>query len=342
MLIDGMQGKAQVAGFKLPGLVATIIQTLLGMASMLIGFVHMTVAPMGSKPRLVGRILVGIVNLGPISFVITILRIIQSSTEPIETNPFIPVRLNPSQSDITFVIIQGILSLLSVCGTLIGGLTVVSLSLCAFLGGQPMEKHRSYWQLRLAYYSLLVAIGGLAQLLLGVYLGLRFGWGPYEEAVHVAVFTVFFPCLSIMVGLVQTLFGFYGWFVALQSQTSEKNWSFFYAALLNWIVTMTIQVMVQPSYGSGNSFDAEGATYGAVYLGYFIMPPWLEYMRRTTPFEINPEDYGLPKDTESKPDALCRVFRIPQPFDDQKQPDNTTDEECSAVMATTKPIRTFK
>lgn len=312
VLVEGMGGRSQFVGFRLPALCATIIQTALGMAAMGVGFATMIWTPVSARAHLVVKILVGIVNLGPISFFIAAVRMGQGAKEPPEESEFIPSSLSPSSDDLSFVVTMGIMALVSVCGTLIGGLTVVGLNLCAYLGKQPVDKHRGYYILRYAYYCILVVLGGISQLLLGIYLGMRFGWGPYDNAVHVAVYTVFFPCVTVVVGVVQTLYGIYGWCRALGWVTiqGKGDSSFMVATLVTWIITMVLQILLQPSYATGSEFDAEGATYAAVYVGFFVMPAWLDYMVRHTPNRVDPAYFGLPVDTRCREDLLCRLFGL--------------------------------
>jgi len=250
ILIEGMSGGKQLQGFRLPALCATTLQTGLGMTAIAIGFYVFLNSPTSKRSHNVAKILVFVVNLGPISVFITIARLIQGANQPPEDNEFIPPDMNPTHRDIRFVIAMGVLSLVSVCGTLIGGLTVVALNLCAFLGEKPLDKHRGYYVVRFAYYSLLVFIGGISQLVLGLYLGSHFGWGPYNDAVHVAVYTVFFPSLTALVGAVQTLYAIFGWCRALDMIPirSKDDSSFAIATLICWVITMVVQVCTTSFY----------------------------------------------------------------------------------------------
>jgi len=312
ILVEGMAGAKQIYDFKLPALVATIIQTLIGMVAIVSGFVTLISTPFTSRAHFYAKILVCIVNLGPISFAITLIKLAMGASEPPEDNPFIPPSMNPNQSDIRMVCAMGILALVSVCTTLIGGLTIVGLSLCAYLGGQQVDKHQGYYVIRYAFYNLMVFLGGFSQLLLGIFLSARFGPGPYDQAVHVTTYTVFFPYITAIVGTVQTFMGVYGWSRAVGwiKIQGESDSVFLYVTLITWIITMVLQIIVQPSFGTGDSFDAEGATYAAVYVGFFVMPAWLDHMVRYTPKRIDPSYFGLPACTQCKEDMLCKIFGL--------------------------------
>jgi len=56
---------------------------------------------------------------------------------------------------------------------------------------------------------------------------------------------------------------------------------------------------------------AVGAMYLAVYLGTFIMPPYLDYLVHNTPFLNPPEYFGLSSaQVEERVDPLCRCFGL--------------------------------
>ena len=112
---------------------------------------------------------------------------------------------------------MGILSLMSACATLSGGLTVTGLHLCALQASKPHARYKRYHNIRYGYYNLLVLTGGLSYYtVLGVYLlWSAFGCSPYKEAVHVAVYTVYFPMVSVVVGAMQMGMGVYGFLRAI-------------------------------------------------------------------------------------------------------------------------------
>jgi hypothetical protein len=306
-LIEGMAGRMQmqIEGFLLPLLVGNILQLSCGLAGMMCGFTALLYGgpyPSARFHKWCKRT-VAIVNLGgPIAFVITVIRIIQGASDPPELNEFIPIILNPTQMDIRFCAGMGVLVLVSVCASLIGGLTVLGLHMCAIMADQPHSRHRAYHQIRLTYYNLLVLIGGLSQWMLGIYLWARFGHGPYEEPVHVAAYTVHFPIVSVIVGTFQTFMGLYGILFWKLKQHSKDDDSFLYVVAVTWLVTTVLQFVLQPAYSGDAVYDAEGATVASVYLGFFAMPALLDYLARTAPIQPDPEFYGLPEDAYYKED----------------------------------------
>jgi hypothetical protein len=107
--------------------------------------------------------------------------------------------------------------------------------------------------------------------------------------------------MTIVVGAAQTIYGIYGWCRAAGwlKMGSKSDHRFMIATLVTWIITMALQIIVQPSYGGGVVYLAERATYAAVYLGNFVMPAWLDYMVRVTPSE-----------SKCKEDFLRLVFKV--------------------------------
>jgi hypothetical protein len=210
------------------------------------------------------------------------------------------------------------------------------LGLCAYVGQQPHGKDRRYYRVRYGYYNLLVIIGGGSQLALGIFLWIKYGCGPYADAVHIAVYTVFFPELTTLVGLIQTAVGVYGWSRAVgwlpfcTTTSLQHDASYLYATLGSWIVTTILQCLVQPSYAPSLQFDAEGATYTAVYLGFFVMPAWLDSVCRQTPSEVRPEYYGLPPGTPARQDPVVQWLGLTVPQD--KKDDNDDDDEDDKFM----------
>ena len=312
IIIDGGIGLTQINGFKLPVLVSSLIQIMFGMYATVVGFSILVATPISDTAHTVARILVVVVNLGPIAFILVLIRLVAGASDGPGYYHFIPDVLYPTQSQINFVVAMGIVGMVTVRLSLTGGLTCLALSLNAHLGGQAVDMYRGRYVAWLAYFSLLQVVGGFSQFALGVFLAASYGWGPYSQAVHVLIYTVFFPSLAIIVGALQTLWGIYGFALAVGwvKIRSRNDNRFMLATLATWVVTMILQVFVQPAYGGGMAFLAESPAYAAVYIANFVMPAWLEYMMRVTPDRIDRSYYSLPEDTKCKQDILCWIFGI--------------------------------
>eukprot|EP00566_Odontella_aurita_P012051 CAMPEP_0113568128 /NCGR_PEP_ID=MMETSP0015_2-20120614/23671_1 /TAXON_ID=2838 /ORGANISM="Odontella" /LENGTH=489 /DNA_ID=CAMNT_0000470623 /DNA_START=293 /DNA_END=1759 /DNA_ORIENTATION=- /assembly_acc=CAM_ASM_000160 len=315
-LIEGGMPTESVEGVKLAQLTATTLQTVMGLFATAVGFVAMTVTPINSRKfHLVAKWLVAVINgAGPVGLIITIVRVAQGACVPPEQNQFIPHSFEPTETDVRFVAAMGILGISSVCSTLIGGLTVMSLNLCAYLGCQPVDKNRGYYIVRFGYYNVIVFLGGVSQLALGIYLLLRYGGGFYDDAIRITVYAVHSPEMAVVAGAVQTIVPVYGWSRAAGwlPRGDVDDHSFLYASAFLWVTTTVFQIVIQPAYAMGRgALTAVGATYSAVYLGTFIMPPYLDYLVRNTPVRIPPEYFGLSSaQVEERVDPLCRCFGL--------------------------------
>jgi hypothetical protein len=327
-LLEGQQGTSQITqGFKLPILVANLLQVVSGMVASATGIICILQAPLDSPCfHRWSKCMVAIVNFGPIALIITVVQLamkrhlIDDDDKSMEELDFFPEDWETTSRDVHVAISMGILSLISVCATLIGGLTVSGLHICALQALQPHARTRAYHILRYGYYNILVMVGGMSYLVLGAYLWSRFGVGPYYEAVHVAVYTVHFPLVAVLVGSMQTGMGVYGFLRAIgtcsmgTSTDYASDHSFLLVTCITWIVTTCLQFVLEPAYGAGESFQAEGATIGCVYLGFFLMPAYLDHLVRTTPVVVHPQDYGLPADADAgRPDLLVKLFYGSEP-----------------------------
>jgi len=310
VVIEGMGGRDQVRGFNLPVLVGSVLQCASGIASMIVGMYTMLAAPISNTTHKLAKMLLVIGNLAPITIVFSIIRIIMGARQDPSAGIFIPAAMEPTRNDNKFVAFCGIIALVAVCVTLLGGLTLLSSNLCAFIGDQSMTRNRLFYMLRYGYFCFLVTLGGWSQTLLGFFCWSRFGCGPYVDAVHVTVYTIFLPQLTCIVGFIQTVVGFFGLLRVLgwSRVGGAEDRRFEYASLVSWLITMLFQIVVQPSYASGDAYDAEGATFASVYLGFFIIPVWLDYQVRVTPKQVWPDYYAIGNDTRPKPDRLVKVF----------------------------------
>ena len=309
-VIEGMGGKDQVEGFNLPVLVGSVLQCSSGMAAMVVGLYTMLATPLSKKALKMVRALLLIGNLAPITIIFSISRIIMGAKQDASAGIFIPPSMEPTRNDNKFVAFCGILALIAVCVTLLGGLTLLSSNLCAFIGDQSMTRNRLSYQIRYAYFCILVTLGGWSQLLLGWFVWTRFGSGPYEDAIHVTVYTIFLPQPTCVVGFVQVAVGFFGLMRAIgwSSVGGAEDHRFELASLVSWLITMLLQIIVQPSYARGDAYDAEGATFASVYLGFFIIPVWLDYRIRVTPNTVWPEYYGVSPHVAPKLEFPVKIF----------------------------------
>jgi hypothetical protein len=312
VIIYGMGGREQVKGFNLPVLVGSMLQCTSGMGSMVVGLNTLLAASLSKTSRSLVFSLLILANMAPITIVFSIVRIVMGIQQDPSDGVFIPTYMEPTHSDTIVVGFSGVVALISVCITLLGGITLLASTLCAFIGDQCMSRNQFSYRIRYVYFNFLVAVGGLSQFLLGCFCWERFGGGPFDEAIHVTVYTIFLPQVTCGVGIIQTVVGIFGLLRGcrlVRMGGAEDHW-FEYASLLSWLVTMLFQIIVQPSYAKGDAYDAEGATFASVYLGFFVVPVFLDHMVRVTPLKITNGYYAVPLDTDEKPDRVVEFILL--------------------------------
>lgn len=209
-VIYGMGGREQVKGFNLPVLVGPMLQCTSGMDSMVVGLNTLLAASLSKTSRSLVFSLLILANLAPITIVFSIVRIVMGIQQDPSDGVFIPTYMEPTHSDTVVVGFSGVVALISVCITLLGGITLLASTLCAFIGDQCMSRNQFSYRIRYVYFNFLVAVGGLSQFLLGCFCWERFRGGPFDEAIHVTVYTIFLPQVTCGVGIIQTLVGIFG------------------------------------------------------------------------------------------------------------------------------------
>jgi len=132
--------------------------------------------------------------------------------DPAEENVFIPLVYEPTDNDVKFVGAMGILGILTYGFAFVGSISFMVFSLHAYNIGKAEEKGGAYFQGRVGFYSGVLALGGLTQMMLGAHCRVNFGKdGVLDEGpVRVAMLTVTYPTISIFVGLYQVLMGAWG------------------------------------------------------------------------------------------------------------------------------------
>lgn len=102
---------------------------------------------------------------------------------------------------------MGVLAIIAYWFGMLGSISFLLLSLAKFQEGKPHERDGNYYRGRLAFYSFILLLGGVSQLVVGVHLEstYKLGGGAFPEAsfVKVAMYLVTYPSLAIAVGCVQ-------------------------------------------------------------------------------------------------------------------------------------------
>jgi hypothetical protein len=114
------------------------------------------------------------------------------------------------------------------------------------------------------------------------------------------MYTCYYPEINIAVGLLQMLIGYYGiarYFGLVP--VGPHNHHFQVAILLQWISTLAMQYVVQTSLSLEGGPPTRLPEMVLLGVGLNVLPAFLDYKMRTTPYSISKEYYGLEGDLES-------------------------------------------
>ena len=166
-------------------------------------------------------------------------------------------------------------------------------ALYTFRSGKPQDRNADYFRGRLGFYSIMLFIGGLCQILLGSFaMTFNLRDGRIEGGLlRVAMFVVHFPWLTIAVGCLQFLNGFWGFCRSCYVGVGERTDNFFqFSMALLWIIVLTCQDIVQISYLPNDMLAQVSPTFAAFSFGVIFMPAYLDYKMPNTSLNID-EDY---------------------------------------------------
>lgn len=201
--------------------------------------------------------------------------------------PLIPGIYNPTADDVWFVKAMGMLGAGTFCLFLFGSYALLVMSLHAYHKNDPYTRNAGYYRTRLTFYSAVMAVAGLAQLMLGAFVLDKYGSGPLPAPVVVAMFLIWFPEISVFVGLVFVLNGLYGMYRGMFKQT---DYNFAITMWFQMLCTLILMVGVQTWYAPGDKMAKAVPTLASLTLGVSLMPIFLDYLGRTMPEDIT-EDY---------------------------------------------------
>ena len=214
---------------------------------------------------------------------------------------FIPAVYNPSVGQVRFVGACGILGIFCYGAAFLGSLAFMAFAHYAFQVGKPGDRSSNYYRSRLGTYSGLMTLVGTVQLALGAFTLSEIGSGPLSPPVGVAMFTVTFPEISVVVGVVYLLNGLHGLLRAFGIiQASEADHSFQMGIAVQYFCTLILMIYVQIAYLPGGTLAAAAPSRACLTMGMHILPAFLDYKMRTTPQDISADCYGLESDVDAK------------------------------------------
>lgn len=183
-------GSLPTEGVPLWGLIAGIVQTIIGTFAMLVGYLAL-VHDYGN--RILTGSLIAVTQLAWIPFLVDLSAIGMGTVSDPSVNPFIPQIYNPSSDGVKFVGSMGLLAVMAYGTGFLGSVSFMEFSLMAYQSGKPGDRSAGYYRTRMTLYMFLLGLAGLTQFLLGVYVISDIGMGPLEAPVSVAVYVVHFP-----------------------------------------------------------------------------------------------------------------------------------------------------
>jgi hypothetical protein len=192
--------------------------------------------------------------------------------------------------------------------TSIGSIAFMEFALFAYHNGKQADRGGVYFFGRMGFYTFMLTLAGLSQLLLGCYLLHNFGSGPLAGPVGVAVYVVSFPEIAILVGLVQTINGLWGLFRSIfnMAHWGPNDNSYPISILIQWFLMLTLQIMTQISYPPADTLAAAAPTVALISVGLNVMPAYLDHKMRNLPAVIS-EDYYGPEPEKAERESLKSV-----------------------------------
>jgi hypothetical protein len=210
------------------------------------------------------------------------------------SNPFIPVEYLPTIRDVRFFGAMGILGILSYGTAFLGSLAFTEFAIYAFDSGKPTARDARYYRGRLLFYTFVLIIAGVSQLILGGYAIMEFGNGALRPPVRVAMYRVHFPEISVAIGILQMLVGYYGVARYLgMVAVGPNDHQYQILLVIQWISMLLMQYLVQIGYGPGDENAAAVPTLTLLSVGLNVLPAFLDYKMRTVPQIVTNKYYGL-------------------------------------------------
>lgn len=308
-------GSLPTGGLPLWGLISGLIVATIGSFGMLVGYLTL-VHDYATRP-LVGS-LIALTQLAWIPFLTELSGLGMAATEDPSMNQFIPPQYNPSAADVSFVGAMGLMAAFAYGLGLLGTLGFAEFSLFSYVSGKPGDRSAGYYRGRMTLYMFMLGLAGLTQLLLGLYTLSDIGSGPLDAPVSAAMYVVYFPELSIFVGLVQLLMGIWGMARRFGVMTGGANdHSFQIGMAVTWIFVLSMTVMTQIAYAPGDELAAAAPSTATLVLGLHILPTFLDYKARTTPEELPHDYYDFGEEPEENKVAAAAESMLEETSDDQ-------------------------
>ncbi|CAB9530963.1 expressed unknown protein [Seminavis robusta] len=190
---------------------------------------------------------------------------------------------------------MGVIAIIAYWFGMLGSISLLLGSLQKFQEGKPEERPASYYQGRLLFYSFVLFLGGMAQLVVGAHLEwiYKLGGGPLPNGafVKVAMLLIRYPSLAMTVGAVQIFNAIWGMLRYFGIMKPKDGGAFVCSVWFGWFVQLVLQIMVQPSILPGATAARAPPTLTAFAFGMNFMPAFLDSKAGSLPNETEIRDY---------------------------------------------------
>jgi len=225
--------------------------------------------------------------------------------------------------EVLFIGSVGIFGVFAYAFAFVGTISFMQFALYAFRKGRPQDRNGDYFRGRLGFYSIMLFIGGLCQILLGSFATeFLIDNGRIQGGyLQVAMFVVHVPYLTIVVGSLQFLIGFWGFCRSCYVFVGGRDdYTFQYAMAFLWLVVLTCQGIVQPALLPAGTLAAAVPTFVALSFGAIFMPAYLDHKMRNTPMNIDEDYYFGPEPTKSDEEKPMIQAKNPKDMPKKKPP----------------------
>lgn len=184
----------------------------------------------------------------------------------------------------------------------IGSIAFMQFSLYTFQNATPEERHSGYFAGRLGFYSLVLCVAGISQLMLGIYLLTNFDINDGKLSggfIKVGPYTVLYPSMSMLVGALQVINGLWGFARSLDVAHGGAD-DIMYACSMafQWTVMVCVQIICQIGFLPDSTMSGGAPTITAMSFALNLMPPYLDYKMRNTLDDIPVDFYGCSDEYE--------------------------------------------
>ncbi|CAB9502546.1 expressed unknown protein [Seminavis robusta] len=272
------------------GMVGAFSLFLNGVASVIVGFAACT---MDSSHIIVTTVLTAINQLCWIPYITDMTNVGKMASSDPAKQGLVPAGHNPTETDVKFVASIGVIAIACYGFAYVGSLSFMAFGLHSMNTGKYDQRPSGYYKGRLTFYSLVLTIGGGAQLALGAYSAAEFGTGALEEGrIRAAMLIVNYPVVSILVGSIQVLHGLWGIARSFGVHSGPRDNIYQLSLAGQWLIVLCFQDIMQLAYFPLNVMTPMAAGIAAISFGINMMPAYLDAKMRNTPEEI-PEGYYI-------------------------------------------------